>query len=276
MLSKKMVLLIGVIFLITFNIIFLSVTSRRNASDGTGSAALYIVSPFQKALTRSIGFVKGIWRHYFYLSSVSMENDQLRKELNFAVEKNNRLVEAELSNDRFRALLEFTEKTEARLIAAEIIGKDPTSWHKTITIDKGSDDGIEKGNAVVSPEGVVGQVTDVTSHYAKALLLIDQNSAVDALIQRSRARGVVHGESSGLCGLGYVLRKHEIQVGDTVISSGLDGIFLKGLRIGEVSGVTKSTSGMFQDVTVKPFVDFETLEEIFVMTRIEEGEKEDG
>ncbi|MCF8068166.1 MAG: rod shape-determining protein MreC [Desulfobacterales bacterium] len=276
MLSKKMVLLIGVIFLITFNMIFLSVTSRRNATDGSGSTALYIVSPFQKALTRSIGFVKDIWRHYFYLSSVSMENDRLRKELSFAAEKNNRLVEAELSNARLRNLLKFTEKTEGPLIAAEIIGKDPTSWHKTITIDKGSDDGVEKGDAVVSPEGVVGQVTDVASHYAKALLLIDHNSAVDALIQNSRARGVVHGESSGQCALKYVLRKHEIQTGDTVISSGLDGIFQKGLRVGVVSGVVKNSSGMFQVVTVKPFVDFETLEEVFVMARIKADEKEDG
>jgi rod shape-determining protein MreC len=152
------------------------------------------------------------------------------------------------------------------ILSAELIGRDTTPWFKTIIIDKGKADGIEKGFAVVVPEGIVGQVIHASYHYSKVLLIIDSNSAVDALVQKIRARGVVKGEPTGLCLFDYVLRKHEINVGDTVVSSGLDGVYPKGLRIGRVSEVVKRNSDIFQEITVIPFVDFETLEEVLILT----------
>ena len=118
---------------------------------------------------------------------------------------------------------------------------------------------------VVIPEGIAGLVTDVARNYAKILLVIDQNNAVDALIQRTRARGIIKGEPSGRLMLQYVLRKHEIQVGDVVISSGLDGVFPKGIRIGFVREVNKPDSGIFQQLAVTPYADFEKLEEVLVV-----------
>jgi rod shape-determining protein MreC len=115
------------------------------------------------------------------------------------------------------------------------------------------------------PQGIVGQVIEVSKHYSKVMLIIDRNSAVDALVQRTRARGVIKGESTDLCRLDYVLRKNDVRIGDTVLSSGLDGVYPKGLLVGQVSEVIQHDADIFHDVIVTPFVDFEKLEEVLVV-----------
>jgi rod shape-determining protein MreC len=265
MFSKKTVMIVGIVVLFTVNIVILSITSTRRTPTSAGEIALALVAPFQEVVTDSIRFIKRIWRHYFFLVSVAKENEVLNRELKKAIEKNNLLKETELSNLRLRNLLSFQQNETQKAIAAELIGRDPSPWFKTIIIDKGKADGLVKGSPVVVPEGIVGQVIDVSHHYSKVLLIIDQNSAVDGLVRRTRARGIIKGEPTGRCIFDYVMRKHEIRIGDTVVSSGLDGIFPKGLRVGHVTGVIRRNSGIFQEVNVSPFVDFETLEEVLVI-----------
>jgi rod shape-determining protein MreC len=268
MFPKKMVVIVGVIVLIAVNIIVLSVSNRRYQSYGPGRIAISLISPFQEAVSRSIRFVKDVWAHYFFLVETAKENDNYKKALSHAVERNNLYKELELSNIRFRSLLDFQKIITDNVVAAEVIGKDPSPWFKTIMINKGKDDGVKKGAAVVIPEGIVGQVAEVSARNSKVLLIIDHNSAVDALVQRSRARGIIKGGFADRCVFKYVLRKKGIAVGDTVVSSGLDGVFLKGLPVGQVSGVVKPNSGIFQEVTVTPCVDFEKLEEVLVVLNL--------
>ena len=135
---------------------------------------------------------------------------------------------------------------------------------------------MTKSSPVVVAEGIVGQVMDVSDRYAKVLLLIDQDSAVDALVQRSRARGVIKGDDEGRCTFQYVLRKDDIGVGDIVVSSGLDGVFPKGLRVGHVSEVVRRNAGLFQDVVITSFVDFEKLEEVLVVLTEPGADSGDG
>jgi len=265
MFSKKMLMIVGVIVLIVVNIIILSISGRRYPSYSVGRVAISLIAPFQEVVTGSIHFVRDIWRHYFFLVSVAKKSDDTKRFLSQAHEIKNRSIELNLSNYRLRNLLNFQEKIPHHVVAAEVIGKDPSPWFKTIIIGKGKADGIEKGMPVVIPEGITGQIVDVSNRYAKVLLIVDQNSAVDALVQRSRARGIIKGESARQCVFEYVLRKHDVKVGDTVVSSGLDGVFPKGLRVGHISGVIRRSSGMFQEVTVTPYVDFETLEEVLVV-----------
>jgi rod shape-determining protein MreC len=265
MFSKKMVMIVGVIVLIAVNIIVLSVSNRRYQSYGPGRIAISLIAPFQEAVSRSIRFVKDIWIHYFFLVETAKENDNYKKALSHSVERNNLYKELKLSNTRLRSLLDFQKIITDKVIAAEVIGKDPSPWFKTIMINKGKDDGVKKGSAVVIPEGIVGQVAEVSAHNSKVLLIIDPNSAVDALVQRSRARGIIKGGFADRCVFKYVLRKKGIAVGDTVVSSGLDGVFLKGLPVGQVSSVVKPNSGIFQEVTVIPCVDFEKLEEVLIV-----------
>ncbi len=265
MFSKKIVMIIGIIVLIVVNLIVLSVTSRRYHTHGPRQIAISFIAPFQKITTRSISFIRDVWSHYFCLVAVKQENDKLKKVLSRAIEKNNRFNEIEIFNLRLRKLLNFRKNMAGQVLVAEVIGKDPSPWFKTIIIDKGKSDGIEKGLPVLVPEGIVGQVIDASLHSSKVLLIIDQISAVDALVQRTRARGIIKGGSTGQCFFTYALRKHDTRVGDTIVSSGLDTVFPKGLHIGKVSEVIKRNFGIFQEVIVTPYVDCEKLEEVLVV-----------
>lgn len=257
-----------VIAVIAVNAVILSVTSRhRDSTNPVGRYVLVLIGPFQKAVSQTIGFFSGVWRHYFDLVSTVREVEALKKALGRAIRENSACTEIRLSNRRLRKMLNFEKKITRRVVAAEVVGRDPSPWFKTVIIDKGRAEGVVKGLPVVIPEGIAGQIINAAGHYAKVLLLVDHNSAVDALDQRTRARGIVKGETSERCRFQYVLRKRDVRIGDTVISSGLDGIFPKGLRIGNVTGIVKRSSGIFQQVTVTPFVDFEKLEEVLVLLR---------
>jgi rod shape-determining protein MreC len=226
-----------------------------------------IVSPFQKQLTALVQSIKNIWNHYFFLVYTAQENERLKKALGQSLQKLNHCSETELANDRLRRLLGFEKEVPRPMVPAQVVGSDPSPWSKTAIIDKGDRDGVYLGAPVVVPEGIVGIVIEASQQYAKVLLLIDPNSAVDALVQKTRARGIVKGGGDDYCVFDYVLRKHSISVGDAVVSSGLDGVFPKGFRVGRISEIVRQNAGIFQKVSVTPYVDFEILEEVFVIGR---------
>jgi len=261
-----MMMIVGAIVLIAVNVIVLSTNSKtKTPVTPIGKIVITVISPFQEFVVNSIHYFQDIWRHYFYLVTVSKQNDRLRKRLEAVVEKNNALKEMELSHERMRSLLDFQAMLKQQVVAAEVVGKDPSAWFKTVIINKGKQDGVNRGMPVVTPAGIAGLVTDVSHDFSKVLLVIDQNSAVDALGQATRARGIVKGDPSGGLILEYILRRHDINRGDVIISSGLDNVFPKGLRIGYVQDVIKPNAGIFQQVLVRPYVDFERLEEVLVV-----------
>lgn len=267
MFSKRMILVALVIVLVAVNIILLTITGKHTqAPSGLGRSALVIVSPFQKQLTAFLNSVKDLWNQYFFLVSTTEENQRLKKALGQSLEQLNHCSETNIANDRLRHLLGFEKEIPRPMIAAQVVGKDPSAWSKTIIVDKGTRDSVRQGAPVVIPEGIVGVVVDATAQYAKVLLLTDPNSAVDALVQQTRARGIVKGGGADFCVFDYVLRKHEISVGDIVVSSGLDGVFPKGFRVGRISEIVRQNAGIFQMVSVTPYVDFEILEEVFIIS----------
>ena len=252
MFSRNSVIIIAVVFLITVNIIALSVADEPYTSSWPGKIIMSLVSPFQEITTKTIRFSKNIWRQYFYLVSAARENDRLKTALRIAVEKNKDKVEVDLANQRLRQLLNFKKSVSSEVLACEVISKDPSAIIRTVIIDKGKSNGLKSGMPVVVSEGIVGRIIEVSNHYSKVLLMIDANSSVDALVQRTRARGIVKGAVYGTCRLDYVLWRDDVQLDDVVISSGLDGIYPKGLRLGKVSGIVKHSSGIFQEVNVNP------------------------
>ena len=261
-----MVVVIGVFILVAVGLISLTITSRHpSLSSGINRIIIAFVGPFQGAVTHSVNSVQDIWFHYFYLVSAAKENRTLKKAVNESIAEKNRYNEIELSNTRLRNFLNFQTTKSGKVLAAEVVGKDPSPWFKTIIINKGEADGVQKGYPVVVPEGIAGKIIEVSDHYSKVLLITDRNSGVDALVQRSRARGIVVGESTDQCFFEYVLRKKDVVPGDNVITSGMDGIYPKGLRIGIVHKVVKRDAGMFQAVKIFPYVDFEKLEEVLVI-----------
>ncbi|MCD6585759.1 MAG: rod shape-determining protein MreC [Desulfobacteraceae bacterium] len=267
MFSKKMMVAVGAVVLISLYIIVFSFAYLRHSTVGDVATrtALFLVSPFQTAFSSSMHFMDDIWTHYFFLISVSKENDELKKKLAQAISKNNECREIELSNDRLVEFVKLKQQSPFQLEAAQVIARDSSPWYKTIIINKGTDDGITAGCPVIVFKGIVGYVLTASSSDAKVLLIIDRNSSVDALVQRTRARGLAQGMTRGLCRFEFALRKRDIKIGDNVVSSGFDGIYPKGLRIGYISKVIRRNSGLFQDVELTPYVDFTTLEEVMII-----------
>lgn len=252
------------IFLLALSLISANLHSRENMSFFE-SLVVGITSPVQKAVWGIIGGVGSFWRGYFYLVGLEQENQALKRELQELKLQMNRYREADLANERLRALLNFKKSIATPLLPAQLVAFDPSGWFQTILIDKGRNDGVVQDMAVVSSEGLVGRIIGVGNHHAKVLLILDGNSAVDAYIQRSRARGVLVGLGLELCLLKYVQRNEDVQVGDQVISSGMGGVFPKGLLVGTVQEVVRGSSGLFQRVEVEPAVNFSRLEEVLVV-----------
>ena len=264
-------MIVGLIILVTLSVLILSLSSRRPYPVyGPGRVAIALVAPFQKVIIRTAQFFQDIWDHYFFFVSVVEENERLRKELWQARTLQNEYREALLANERLKQLLSVAQDARPPMIAAQVVGKDPSPWFQTMMVDKGFSDGIQKGWPVINPQGIVGLVIEVTGHYAKVMLITDPNSAVDAVVQKSRARGIIKGGTTGYCLFEYVLRKHNVAEGDRVVSSGMDGVFPKGLPVGKITSIVKRQAGIFQDVTVTPHVDFERLEEVLIVPLPEE------
>jgi rod shape-determining protein MreC len=216
------------------------------------------------AVSASFTWCSDIWRVYFATVSAREENGDLKRQLAHAMASQNQCMEIELENSRLRRFIDFSNGSENALIAAKVIGKDPSPWFQTLMINKGFRDGILKGLPVLVSEGVVGQIVYVSEKVSRVLLITDRNSSVDALVQSSRARGIVQGNNTDRGLFKYSLRKDEIALGDIIISSGLDQVFPKGLRIGEVLEIKKENSDLFQMIFIKTFVDFHKLEEVLV------------
>jgi len=188
-------------------------------------------------------------------------------------EEVDRLREVELENHRLKKLLAFKALVPYPMIPARVVGKDFNSWSRTLTLSPGRNAGIRDGMAVIRPEGVVGRVTAASAHYALVQLVIDGASDIPVIFQRTRTQGIVEGKITNQCRVKYLNRLADIRVGDRVVSSGLGGVFPKGLLVGTVTSVHKKPYGLFQEVTVTPAVDFATLEEVLVIApRAEKAE----
>ena len=266
MFSRKSVRILCVILLALINIVILSVSAKHpHGYTKVDRVVMAGIVPFQEGTTRGMLFCRRVWHRYFYLIGVREECDRLKRILAKAEIERSRYLESELACERLQELLEVKSEVPRQLLSAQVAGLDPSGWSKTIVINRGSRDGVTKGMAVIAPGGVVGHVIKCFDWSAQVLLVIDRSSAIDALVQRTRFRGIVEGETDETCRLKYVVRKADVKIGDTVISSGLDGLFPKGLPVGTVSDISRPTSGLFQEVKVRPFVNFTKLEDVLVI-----------
>ena len=260
------------VFLVLAVVVFLIfvVVGLRLGSPAVISPVKYFFVDFtgylQKGLSGPSIWGKKLWQSYLALQDVELENKVLRQEVVQLQKEIGRYREALIANARFKRLLEIKEEVGATVITANVVGVDLAPWLATITVDQGRKDGIKPGMVVMSGAGVVGQTMETSLHFSKVLLLSDYNSAVAALIQRNRARGIITGGGEGRCYLAYVEKVVDVEVGDRIITSGTDRIFPKGLLIGKVSSVTEgSISDLFQEITVTPAVDLKRVEEVVVL-----------
>jgi len=259
-------LLIFIILLLLFALVLMSLRAKqRKGVEFFDALLMEICSPFQKASTLVIKTVQGTFQQYIFLVNLEKENRALKKRIAELEEENHRIKEMKLANERLRQLLSFREKNSPSMIGAEVIGQDPSSWFKSITIDRGERDGVKKGMAVISPAGVIGQILKTAPHYATVLLITDYSSAIDSIVERTRAKAIVEGKGENRCRLKYLLRADEVALGDVVVTSGLGGNFPKGLMVGEIKKVDKKGHGVFQFAELIPSVDMTQLEEVFII-----------
>ena len=224
-----------------------------------------ITAPFQKLIKQTVNSTEEFWLNYFHLINVRHENRKLKSELLALKMANSRYRELLATQERLEELLRFKQTLNLPVIPAQVIGLDPTGWFKSIIIDKGKGAGLSLDMPVVNAFGVVGRVVSVSPNYAKVLLIIDQNSAINCLVQRSRDRGMLKGLMSEVCKLDYVVKSNDVAVGDILVTSGLGGVFPKGLSVGQVINVKEMPGELFKDIAVMPAVDFSKLEEVLVV-----------
>jgi rod shape-determining protein MreC len=251
------------------------VVGLRLGTLGIVSPVAHVLVDFsgylQKGLSKPSQLLQDLWRSYVDLQDVRVENEGLQEELDRLQQEITRYREALIANVRLRRLLKIQEETAIPTVAATVVGTDLAPWVATITIDRGRRDGVSRGMVALAGAGVAGHVVDASLHFSKVLLISDPNSAVGALIQRNRVRGILRGSGRSMCRLGYVEKDQDVEVGDYVITSGTDQIFPKGLLIGTVTSVDKgSISDLFQAVTVTPAADLRRVEEVLLLMESEQ------
>lgn len=255
----------AVVFLV-LALVVLGLHAREERETTLAAEVLLQASyPIQQKVLAAVSWVKGVGERYLFLAGVEGENRDLRNQVRSLREENNRLREAFLAEGRLQKLQSIQSRYTFPSVVAQVFARDPSNWFKSVLVDKGSRQGVAKDMAVVASGGVVGRVIEVSPDTAKVLLITDPNSAVDVIIQRSRSQGIMEGKVEEICILKYVQKSDDVQVGDPVITSGLGGIFPKGLMIGTVAKVERKRPGIFQYVEVTPAVDFSRLEEVLIL-----------
>lgn len=243
-----------------------SASSGRLPADPVGPLLLEVMQPFQSGLNAMVTGLGNIKERYIALNDLWLENQSLQERILELEAKVNKVREAEATNLRLRKLLDLKNQAFARSISATVIGNSASTWFQSLTINKGTKQGIRKGMAVISPSGIVGQIWSVAPNGSKVLLVTDHNSGVDVIAQRTRARGIVSGSLDRGPVMEYVTRNENIREGDRLITSGLDNIFPKGQLVGTVGKVQENSYGLFQDVSVRLAVDPERIEEVLVVS----------
>lgn len=243
------------------------ISAQVNARSGVPVLEEVIFGVFaevQRGMTAVVSGVRRVWGGYVGLRHVRAENADLKRQL---ADAQIQLQQQRALADRSRGLdglLALRDRVPLNTVAAEVIAAGATPDFRTLTIDKGTRQGLRADMAVIAPAGIVGRVVVPSPRAAKVQLLIDRNAAAGALIERSRAQGVVVGAGAELLRLEYVSEIADVAVGDVVVSSGIDGIFPKGFIIGRVEAVERS-GGAYRRIAVRPAVDFSSLEEVLVV-----------
>lgn len=267
--------IIFIVALIAFAVFILSYNLKQKSSGGfMTKVILEIAAPVQNVLNSSIKAVKDSWFRYLFLVGIEEENKNLKKKID---ELKSQLIlyqEGFLEAQRLQNLLSLKQDNNFSFIMARVIGREQVALSNTILINKGTAHGLQNGMPVMVSTGLVGRLTGVSWHSAKVLLLSDESSNIDAIVQRNRTQGIIHGAGSRGYLLKYIAKIQDVKEGDVIISSGIGGVFPKGLLIGQVSYINRVDGGLFLKIYVTPSVDFSKLEEVAVLSS--SGEKNKG
>ena len=254
----------GGLLLLSLALVILNSSGGRRV-DPLGVVFLELVTPVARVSEFAANRVGDAWESYAGLMGVRQELSWVRgrvRELEREVDHQRRVED---ENRRLRALLQLRNELGGSPIAARLTGIGASQLFHTATLNRGTGDGVAEGMAVLAPRGVVGRVVSASPNAARVLLLEDPGSGVDAVVQRTRTRGIVEGAAAGKLKLKFVTPDEELRLGDEIVTSGLDGIFPRGLPLGNVTRIAEDDTGLFQSAELVTAVDFQKLEEVLVM-----------
>jgi rod shape-determining protein MreC len=271
---KKYQSIIIACLLIIISLILLSYSVKQQSKVGFfRRLVLETAAPLANIITVSFEGLNNAWKRYIFLVGLEEENRRLKKGNALLTQDTIQYREGYLEGIRLQKLLTLKERVNYPTIVARVIARDQTSIIKTILINKGTSHGLRVDLPVLADQGLVGRIVEASSHVSKILLLIDESSNIDALIQENRIQGILQGAGPLGCSLKYISKTETINIGNIIIASGLSGLFPKGLLIGSVKSVDKTDSGLFQKIEVEPFVDFSRLEEVVVIVLNKDAER---
>jgi len=261
---RKLLIVIAVIALP-----ILSINMKRNPGEEPWYRRpfTWFVAASQGGYSSFTSGVRGTTSMYLNLVGIKKDNQQLLRENQELRAQLAASSELKLENERLNQILEFKLNTKMELLAAKVIARDLSPDHESIRINRGYRQGLRKLMGVITVEGVVGYVLSTEMDTAQILVVTDRSAAVDALVQRTRARGLISGKDASTIRLRlrYLERADDVAVSDAVVTSGLKGTFPKGFPIGKVTSVRKTDFGISQEAVVEPVVSPSNLEEVFVV-----------
>jgi rod shape-determining protein MreC len=267
---RNLIVLVGVLFA---QVLGLAVQVRRTTDNEPTRLiriwAVGAVTPLEKLLGWTQTSTGNLWHNYFYLRGVRAENRSLKAQIERMSLEQVRLSQDADQARRLQALLAFKEQFISQTMAAQVIGSSGSELSRSVYIDKGEHDGIKPDMAVITADGIVGKVLRVYRSTSLVLLIDDQTSGVGSILDKTRLQGILRGTPSGELVLEKVMSDETVSPGELVLTSGGDGIFPKGLLVGRV---TKASPGseLFLNIRVHPAVDLSKLEEVLVVTKIDE------
>src|SRR5262249_42043680 len=259
---RSLVLLAGVLLL---QVVLLAVQIKRDSQGRLLRVwTVGAVSPFQRAGAKGIGNLRGTWSHYFALQNAERDNEQLRRENDELKLKLNQLQSKAAEADRLAALLNFRQlQHNVPMMTARVIGTSADTASQTLYLDRGERDGIRRNMGVITPDGVVGKIVEAYRDTSQVLLLTDKESGVGAMLADSRIQSPVGGTGEPLLSMKYIPTDDTVNVGERVVTSGMDRIFPRDLPVGTIAEI--KTGRPFQTVRVKPAANLQRLEEVIVL-----------
>src|SRR5580658_786502 len=271
---RNLVVLVGVLFA---QVLGLAVQVRRTTDNEPTRLiriwAVGTVTPLERLLMWTQTSTGNLWHNYFYLRGVRAENRSLKAQIERMSLEQVRMSQDADQARRLQALLAFKEQFISQTMAAQVIGSSGSELSRSVYIDKGEHDGIKPDMAVITVDGIVGKVLRVYRSTSLVLLIDDQTSGVGSILDKTRLQGILRGTPSGELVLEKVMSDETVSPGELVLTSGGDGIFPKGLLVGKV---TKASPGsdLFLNIRVRPAADLSKLEEVLVVTKIDERQAE--
>ena len=267
-------LVFGLVFLCCF-VFYAAGNKDVRDHNWLDRAVLLVTAPVQSVIVGAIDGVGGLWHDYVYLVGAREENHVLKEEVRRLRRELAGQPEQVFENQRLRALLDMRRRApRARYSVADVISISPSPLFRSIRISLGRVDGVNLGAAVINERGVVGRVAGVADYYADVILLVDVNHSTDVLVQRTRSRARVRGmgdDTEAGIEVERLTRTAEVEPGDLLVTSGVGGVYPRGIPIGKVTSVEKKEFGLYQSVTLEPSVDFSEIETVLVLMEYRES-----